>query len=95
MKIEKAKFGRFIIKDCVNCKTRLDYQVANLEIDGIRNYLCDNCLEELVFKINEHLDLNKKQFLLYKEEINMKISDKNVEKSLIKSNARINLCLRQ
>lgn len=59
MKIEKAKFGRFIIKDCVNCKTRLDYQITNLEIDGIRNYLCDDCLEELVFKINEHLDLNK------------------------------------
>lgn len=56
MKIEKAQFGRFILKDCANCKTVFNYQVANIQIDGINNYLCDRCLKELVVEINKYLD---------------------------------------
>lgn len=55
MKITKAEFGRFILKDCANCKSTFDYQVVNIQIDGINNYLCDNCLEELIVRAKEYL----------------------------------------
>lgn len=56
MNIEKAKFGRFIIKDCANCKTVFDYQVTNIQIDNINNYLCNDCLNELIIKASKYLD---------------------------------------
>lgn len=56
MNIEKAKFGRFIIKDCTNCKTVFDYQVTNIQIDNINNYLCDDCLNKLIIKASKYLD---------------------------------------
>ena len=59
MNVEKAKFGRFIIKDCANCKTVFNYQVTNIQIDGVNNYLCDDCLTELIVKVNKHLDDKK------------------------------------
>ena len=55
MIVEKATFGKFVLKDCANCKSLLDYQVANIQIDGINNYLCDDCLKELIEKLNEYL----------------------------------------
>ena len=56
MNVEKAKFGRFVLKDCANCKKAFNYQVANIQIDGINNYLCDNCLKVLAEKIKEYLN---------------------------------------
>ena len=56
MKIEKATFGKFILKDCANCKTVFNYQVANIQIDGINNYLCDDCLKELITKTKKYLE---------------------------------------
>ena len=56
MNIEKAKFGRFIIKDCANCKTVFNYQVTNIQIDNINNYLCDDCLNKLIIKASKYLD---------------------------------------
>ena len=59
MNIEKAKFGRFIIKDCANCKTVFNYQVTNIQIDNINNYLCDDCLNELIIKASKYLNDKK------------------------------------
>lgn len=42
MKTEKDTFGKFNLRDCSNCKTNYEYQVASIQVDGVNIFYVIN-----------------------------------------------------